>query len=68
MDYVMAAFNIAIGAASMGKETNIFFTFWGLKAILKGGFNGKSFFGRMMGIMNRSGINRIGPLASIFGG
>jgi len=33
MDRVMAAFNIAIGAASMGKETNMFFTFWGLKAI-----------------------------------
>jgi peroxiredoxin family protein len=61
MDKVMAAFNIAIGAASMGKETNMFFTFWGLKAIQKGNFTGKSFFGRMMGIMNRGGINRIGP-------
>ena len=39
MDYVMAAFNIAIGAASMGKETNMFFTFWGIKAIMKGNFN-----------------------------
>jgi len=28
MDKVMAAFNIAIGAAAMGKETNMFFTFW----------------------------------------
>jgi peroxiredoxin family protein len=61
MDRVMAAFNIAIGAASMGKETNMFFTFWGLKAIQKGNYTGKSFFGRMMGIMNRGGINRIGP-------
>ena len=61
MDYVMAAFNIAIGAASMGKETNMFFTFWGIKAIMKGNFNGTSFFGRMMGIINRGGINRIGP-------
>ena len=61
LDYVMAAFNIAIGAASMGKETSMFFTFWGLKAIQKGNFTGKSFLGRMMGFMNRGGINRIGP-------
>lgn len=61
MDKVMAAFNIAVGAAAAGKETNMFFTFWGLKAIQKGNFTGKSFFGRMMAIMNRGGINRIGP-------
>jgi peroxiredoxin family protein len=61
MDKVMAGLNIAIGAAAAGKETNIFFTFWGLKAIQKGNLTGKSFFGKMMGIMNRGGINRIGP-------
>jgi len=61
MDHIIAAFNIAVGAASMGKETNMFFTFWGIKAIQKGNFTGKSFLGRMMGIMNRGGINRIGP-------
>jgi peroxiredoxin family protein len=61
MDKVMAAFNIAIGAAATGKETAMFFTFWGLKAIQKGNFTGQSFFGKMMGMMNRGGINRIGP-------
>ncbi len=61
MDKVMAAFNIAIGAAAAGKETTMFFTFWGLKAIQKGNYTGKSFFGKMMGIMNRGGIDRIGP-------
>lgn len=61
MDHAIAAFNIAIGAASMGKETNMFFTFWGLKMLQKGNFTGKSFFGKMMGFMNRGGINRIGP-------
>ena len=61
MDYVMAAFNIAIGAAASGKETSMFFTFWGIKAIQKGNLTGKSFLGRMMGVMNRGGINRIGP-------
>jgi peroxiredoxin family protein len=61
MDKVMAAFNIAIGAASLGKEANMFFTFWGLKAIQKGNLTGNSFFGKMMGMMNRGGIDRIGP-------
>src|SRR5512136_3063860 len=61
MDKVMAAFNIAIGAAAAGKETNMFFTFWGIKAIQKGNLTGKSFFGRMIGLLNRGGINRIGP-------
>ena len=61
MDKLIAAFSIAIGAASMGKETNMFFTFWGIKAIQKGNFTGRSFFGRMMGLMNRGGINRVGP-------
>ncbi|MHB8104276.1 MAG: DsrE/DsrF/DrsH-like family protein, partial [Dehalococcoidales bacterium] len=61
MDKVIAAFNIAIGAAAAGKETNMFFTFWGLKALQKGNFTGKGLFGRMISIMNRGGINRIGP-------
>jgi peroxiredoxin family protein len=61
MDKVMAAFNIALGSAATGKETSMFFTFWGIKAIQKGNLTGRSFFGRMMGIMNRGGINRIGP-------
>jgi peroxiredoxin family protein len=61
MDKVIAAFNIAIGAASAGKETYMFFTFWGLKAIQKGNYTGTSFFGRMMSVVNRGGINRIGP-------
>ena len=61
MDKVFAAFSIAIGAAAAGKETNMFFTFWGLKAIQKGNLTGKSLFGRMIGLLNRGGINRIGP-------
>lgn len=61
MDKVMAAFNIAIGAAAAGKETAMFFTFWGLKAIQKGNYTGTSIYGRLMSILNRGGINRIGP-------
>lgn len=68
MDRVMAAFNIALGAAAVGKETSMFFTFWGLKAIQKGNLTGHSFFGKMMGLLNRGGINRIGPSRFNFGG
>ncbi len=60
-DKMIAAFNIALGAAAMGKETNMFFTFWGIKALQRGNFTGKGLFGRMIGILNRGGINRIGP-------
>jgi len=61
MDKVLSAFSIAIGAAAAGKETSMFFTFWGIKAIQKGNLTGRSLLGRMMGLMNRGGINRIGP-------
>lgn len=68
MDKVMAAFIIATGSAAAGKKTHMFFTFWGLKAIQKGNLTGKSFFGRMIGLLNRGGINRIGPSRFNFGG
>ena len=68
MDKVFAAFSIAIGAAAAGKETTMFFTFWGIKAIQKGNLTGQGFFGRMMGLLNRGGINRIGPSRFNFGG
>jgi len=68
MDKVMAAFNIAIGAAAADKKTNMFFTFWGMKAIQKGNLTGRGLFGRMIGLMNRGGINRIGPSSFNFGG
>ena len=35
MDKVMAAFVIAAGAAAMGMEVTMYFTFWGLSAIRK---------------------------------
>jgi peroxiredoxin family protein len=68
MDKVFAAFLIATTAAAMGMETTMFFTFWGLKAIQKGTLTGKKFFGRMLGVMNRGGIERIGPSRFNFGG
>jgi peroxiredoxin family protein len=68
MDKVMAGFIIATTAAAMGRETAMFFTFWGIKAIQKGNLTGSSFFERMLGIMNRGGIDRIGPSRLNFGG
>ena len=68
MDKVMAAFIIATTAASMGRETNMFFTFWGLKAIQKGNPTGNTLMERMLSAMNRGGIDRIGPSRLNFGG
>ncbi|MGQ9569055.1 MAG: DsrE/DsrF/DrsH-like family protein [Anaerolineae bacterium] len=68
MDRVMAAFIIGTTAAAMGMQTSMFFTFWGLKAIQKGNLTGKGLFGRMLGLMNRGGIDRLGPSRFHFGG
>ena len=68
MDKVMAAYIIANGAAAAGTEVVMFFTFWGLKAIQKGNLTGKSIFGRMLGVMNRGGLDAIGPSRLNMGG
>jgi peroxiredoxin family protein len=69
MDKVMAAFIIATGAAASGMEVVMFFTFWGNKAIQKDGiFTGKSLFGKMLGVMNRGGLNALNPSQLSMGG
>ena len=68
MDKAMAALIVATGAAAMGYEVTMFYTFWGLKVIQKGGPTGSSLFGKMMSFMNRGGINRIGPSRLNMGG
>jgi peroxiredoxin family protein len=68
MDKVFAAYTLASTSAAAGLNTTIFFTFWGLKAIQKGNFTGKGFMGRMVGIMNRGGLERLGPSKFNFGG
>ncbi len=67
-DKVFAAFTIAIGAAAAGLDTYIFFTFWGYRPISKGKLTGKSFLGRMVGLMNRGGIQHCKPSKFSFGG
>ncbi len=69
MDKVMAALIIATGSAASGMEVTMFFTFWGLKAIEKPGqLTGKGLMGRMMGMMNRGGLDAIGPSRLNMGG
>lgn len=69
MDKVMAAYIIATGAAASGMEVTMFFTFWGLKAIQQPGkMTGKGLFGRMLGMMNRGGLDAIGPSRLNMGG
>lgn len=69
LDKVMASYIIATGAAAAGMEVVMFFTFWGLKAIQRDGvFTGKGLFGRMLGAMNRGGLNAIGPSRLNMGG
>ncbi len=67
MDKVMAGFIIATGAAAMGYETTMFFTFWGLQAIKKKTRTGKGFFGKMLGFMFKH-IDSVGPSKMNFGG
>jgi peroxiredoxin family protein len=60
MDKALAAFNIAIGAASSGMEVSMFFTFWGLNIIKKneGPIKSKGIMRKMLNFMNRGGSKR----------
>lgn len=64
LDKALAAFNIAIGAASMGMEVSMFFTFWGLNVIKRneGGSKSKGIMRKMLNFMNRGGAKRL-PLS-----
>jgi len=71
MDRLFGAFIIATGAAAMGIDVVMFFTFWGLKALKKSSAkHGKSFFGRMlgMGAFEGGGIEKANPSKYSFGG
>ena len=61
MDRALAAFNIAIGAASMGMEVSMFFTFWGLNIIKRneGSIHSKGIMRKMLNFMNRGGSKRL---------
>jgi peroxiredoxin family protein len=53
LDRVLAAFIIATGAAAMGQQASMFFTFWGLSVIKKDtSFEGKTVLQKMMAMMS----------------
>jgi peroxiredoxin family protein len=53
LDRVLAAFVIATGAAAMGQQVSMFFTFWGLSVLKKStALQGKSFFQKAMAVMS----------------
>ena len=55
LDRVLAAFIIATGAAAMGQEVSMFFTFWGLSVLKKANqLDGKTVFQKMMAVMSPS--------------
>ena len=66
-DKAIAAFIIANGAAAMGDEVTMFFTFWGLDIIRKSKkvkTSGKSFLQSMFGKMMPRGIDKL-PLSKM---
>lgn len=61
LDKALAAFNIAITAATMDMEVTMFFTFWGLNVIRKseGSTKGKGWMRWMLKVMNRGGSQHL---------
>ncbi|MET0515495.1 MAG: DsrE/DsrF/DrsH-like family protein [Nitrospiraceae bacterium] len=70
LDKAMAAFIIATGAAAMGMQVTMFFTFWGLNTIRKKGATSSAtdWLRRMFGVLNKGGADNL-PLSRFhFGG
>jgi peroxiredoxin family protein len=70
LDRAMAAFIIATGAAAMGMQVTVFFTFWGLNTIRRKGASSsaKDWLRRMFGLLNKGGAETL-PLSRFhFGG
>jgi peroxiredoxin family protein len=60
MDRLFAAFTIASGAAAMGMEVSMFFTFWGLAALReKATYRGKSLGQKLAGFMLPAGLRTV---------
>lgn len=60
LDRVLAAFVIATGAAALGQEVSMFFTFWGLSVLKKdSNLAGKGLFEKMMTVMSPSNSTQL---------
>ncbi|MEW6274591.1 MAG: DsrE/DsrF/DrsH-like family protein [Bacillota bacterium] len=70
LDRVLAAFVIANGAAAMGDEVTMFFTFWGLNVLRKPEKvkTKKSFLEALFGRMMPRGAGKLGLSKMNFGG
>ena len=69
LDRVMAALVIATGAASMGMEVSMFFTFWGLSVLKKERrLAGKNLLEKAFSAMTPAGIKGLGVSKMNFGG
>ena len=69
LDRHLAALVIATGAAAMGMQVSIFYTFWGLSALKKSRiFRGKTLKERMFAAMTPKGFSRMPVSRMNFGG
>lgn len=60
LDRVLAAFVIATGAAAMGQQVSMFFTFWGINSVrVKKLFGGKRLTEKMMTFMSPKGSRKL---------
>ncbi|MDH5785519.1 MAG: DsrE/DsrF/DrsH-like family protein [Chromatiales bacterium] len=68
-DKAMAAFMMANGAAAMGMEVSMFFTFWGCSVIKKGRkLKGKKFTHKLINLMLPGSAKDLAPSKMSFGG
>jgi len=60
-DKVIASFIIANGAAAMGSEVTMFFTFWGINVLRNKNVNGKgkNVVEKMFGLMMPKGVSKL---------
>ncbi|WP_404802398.1 DsrE/DsrF/DrsH-like family protein [Bacillus shivajii] len=71
LDKAIASFIIATGAAAMGKQVTMFFTFWGLNVLRKDeaiNVKNKNFLQKMFGKMMPRGPKKLGLSKMNFGG
>ncbi len=59
LDKLITAFILATGAAAMGSEVTLFFTFWGTAALRKKFRVKKDFISRMFGFMLPTGFDEL---------
>lgn len=69
LDKVLAGFVMATGAAAIGMEVSIFFTFWGLSALKKGRrLQGKNVLEKAFGLLTPGGSQSLGLSQRNFAG